>query len=314
MKFHPTLAPEIRSHLMSIGTPRTACGGPWTPAPHPKQAAYLCLHGREGLFGGAAGGGKSAALLMASLQYVCVPGYSALLLRQSYPQLEGEDGLIERSKSWLAERLGAGDVHYSERRHRFRFPSGASLTLGFLDKDADRLRYQGLAFQFVGFDELTHWRDAKGYLYVGFSRVRRPAPSCAHCATPMVRTSPTSPWRHSQPTECTTPEANPLTVPPACPGCGYTVADVPLRTRAGTNPGGPGHTWVHSRFITRSSTRNRFFVPSTIEDNPTLDPVTYIASLAELPIVERMQLLRGDWNVREDGRVFARRWFLGDAA
>ena len=55
--------------------------------PTVKQQAFLLLDCHEALFGGAAGGGKSSALLMAALQYVDVPGYAALILRRTYADL-----------------------------------------------------------------------------------------------------------------------------------------------------------------------------------------------------------------------------------
>src|SRR5450755_2726536 len=62
---------------------------PWVvQKPHPKQVMFL-LHDDwfEGLYGGAAGGAKSSALLMAAAADVDVPGYSALLLRESFADL-----------------------------------------------------------------------------------------------------------------------------------------------------------------------------------------------------------------------------------
>src|SRR5262245_26644183 len=48
-----------------------------------RQAEFLMFLGRDALYGGAAGGGKSVALLIAALQYVTEPGYSALILRRT---------------------------------------------------------------------------------------------------------------------------------------------------------------------------------------------------------------------------------------
>ena len=142
---------------------------PWLPTkPHPKQAAFLlasnCL---EALFGGAAGGGKSEALLMAAAQYVEVPGYSALLLRKSFRDLMQPDALIPRSKAWW---MGT-DATWSALDKRWTFPSGATLTFGYLEHADDVYQYQGAAFQFVGFDELTQF-DELPYRYL-FSRLRK---------------------------------------------------------------------------------------------------------------------------------------------
>lgn len=142
----------------------------WIPhRPHPRQqTALLCDGAKELLFGGAAGGGKSDLLLMAALQYVHVPGYAALLLRRTFRDLNQPDALIPRSKEWLLTK-----ADWSQQDKRWTFPSGATITFGYLEHADDVYQYQGAAFQFVGFDELTQFHEFQ-YLYL-FSRLRRPA-------------------------------------------------------------------------------------------------------------------------------------------
>lgn len=135
--------------------------------PTPKQAAFLLLRHQEAFYGGAAGGGKSDALLMAALQYVDVPGYSALLLRRTFTDLMLPDAIMDRASQWLS----GTDAKFSAVARQWRFPSGATLTFGYLDTENDKYRYQSAQFQFIGFDELTQFRESQ-YTYL-FSRLRR---------------------------------------------------------------------------------------------------------------------------------------------
>lgn len=122
---------------------------------------------REVLYGGAAGGGKSVALLAAALQYVDVPGYHALLLRRTFAALSKPGALIDLAHDWLQ----GTDAQWNEQRKQWTFPSGATLTFGYLDSEGDKYQYQGAAFQFVGFDELTQFTRTQ-YQYL-FSRCRK---------------------------------------------------------------------------------------------------------------------------------------------
>ena len=128
----------------------------------------MATEATEALYGGAAGGGKTDALLMASLQFVEYPGYAAILFRRTYADLSLPGALMDRSKSWLA-----GRARWNGTEHRWTFPSGATLSFGYLQTDADKFRYGSAEFQFIGFDELTQF-DEFPYRFL-FSRLRRPS-------------------------------------------------------------------------------------------------------------------------------------------
>lgn len=138
---------------------------PNLPTCSAKQAAFLLLPNREGFFGGAAGPGKSDALLAGALQYVDVPGYSALILRRTYGDLALPNAIMARAREWLY-----GKAHWADKTYTFTFPSGAKLTFGYCDTEADVMRYQGAEAQYIAFDELTQFSEAQ-YTYL-FSRLR----------------------------------------------------------------------------------------------------------------------------------------------
>lgn len=136
-------------------------------APTERQKIFLEQTALEALFGGAAGGGKSDALLLAALQYIDVPSYSALLLRRTYAELNLPGAIMARAKALLVPQ----GIPWSEDAKRFTFPSGATLSFGFLDVEKDKYRYQSAEFQFIGVDELTQFPEPN-YRYLA-SRLRR---------------------------------------------------------------------------------------------------------------------------------------------
>lgn len=242
--------------------------------PQPKQAAFMARPEYECLYGGAAGGGKSDALLAEALRQVHIPHYRAIIFRKTYPQLSE---LIDRSRAIYSPAFPR--ARYNQTEHCWTFPSGAKIYFGSMQYTKDRINYQGKRYDFIAFDELTHFTwDEYSYM---FSRNRPSGPG-----TRVYMRASTNPGGigHGWVKDRFITIAPPLT--PVVDA--YEVPD----------PSG--------KLIQLS--RRRIFVPSTVFDNQKLldnDP-SYLANLAMLPEAERNALLYGSWD-SFDGQVF-REW------
>ena len=146
----------------------SAKGRPLMGRPSPKQIEFLAYMGLEALYGGSAGGGKTDCLLMCALQYVEIPGYSAIIFRRTLKMLEKADGLIPRSLEWGLKQKGA-IYNYSNRI--WTFPSGATIEFGYIDHRKDLENYQGGAWHLVCIDEAGQMEP--DYIRYMFSRLRK---------------------------------------------------------------------------------------------------------------------------------------------
>ncbi|RTL06424.1 hypothetical protein EKK58_05585 [Candidatus Dependentiae bacterium] len=280
-----TRAIRAKAELERRYRERLKPGTAWSPNPGP-QDQFIHSDAFECLYGGAAGGGKSWALVHDVLRDVDKPQFAGLLLRNSYPELEKT--LIRESLK-IYPKLGA---HYNEAKKLWTFPSKAQVYFGYLERDADVEQYQGAEFQYVGFDELTHYTRYQ-YTYL-ISRLRSPAGIRARMRATTNPGSRGHAWVKARwaPWVDRSNEYKGILAEPG----------QILRFR--NTPKGEEYTDLAK--LTRQ------FIPARLEDNPKLldnDP-EYAERLEMLDPVAREQLRYGRWDVLPSaGAYFQRTWF-----
>lgn len=130
----------------------------WRPNSKP-QATFLGLPDDifEGCYGGAAGGGKTEALLYLPItkRFHQHPSYKGITFRRTYKQLE--ESLIPRARE-IYEKFGA---RYNDTKHMFTFPSGARHYLSYLETDEDARQFDTSEFNLVEHEELTHFAGSQ---------------------------------------------------------------------------------------------------------------------------------------------------------
>jgi len=219
------------------------------------QTEFLAADEKDVLYGGAAGGGKSYAMLVDPLRYAHRKAHRALILRRSMPELRE---LIDKSRELYPQAFPG--CKFREVEKVWNFPSGAKIEFGFLERDADVYRYQGQAYSWIGFDEITHLPTEFGWNYLA-SRLRT--------TDSEIKTY----------LRCT---ANPGGIGAQWVKKRYVDANDYNESFVGTDG------------LTRK------FIPARLSDNPYLaEDGVYEQMLNSLPPVQRRQLLEGNWDINE---------------
>ena len=239
------------------------------------QTDFLSASEQEVLYGGAAGGGKSFAMLADPVRYFNNPLSNKLLVRRSTEELRE---LISVSKQ-LYPRAIPG-IKFLERDKTWIAPSGASLWLSYLDRDDDVSRYQGQAFNWIGFDELTQWPSPFAWNYMR-SRLR----TTRNSGLNLYQRATTNPGGagHSW--------VKKTFVDPAVNNTAFNATDPET---------GEDIVWPKGHTKQGQPLFKRRFIPATLFDNPYLaEDGLYEANLLSLPEHQRKQLLEGNWDVNE---------------
>lgn len=244
------------------------------PNPGP-QTDFLASTEQEVLYGGSAGGGKSYAMIADPVRYLNNPNARMLLVRRSTEELRE---LISVSKQLYPKAIPG--IKFMERDKTWVAPSGATLWMSYLDRDDDVMRYQGQAFNWIGFDELTQWPTPYPWNYMR-SRLR----STKASGLPLYMRATSNPGG------------------PGHQWVKKTFIDPERHNKAfwaTDTDSGEVITWPKGHSREGEPLFKRRFIPATLFDNPYLaEDGMYEANLLSLPEHQRRQLLEGDWDINE---------------
>lgn len=275
----------------ALGAIKIAIG----PQPGP-QTEFLSTTADIAFYGGAAGGGKSYALLLEPLRHFHNPKFGGVIFRRNSVQVRNEGGLWDESFA-LYKQLGG---HPREAFLEWIFPSGSRLKFAHLENEKTVYDWQGSQIPYIGFDELVHFTESQFWYLLSRNRSTSGVlgyirATCNPDADSWVR----------------------KLVDWYIDSEGY-----PIPSRSGVIRWfvrrddaiiwGDSAAELKSRFGQDELPKSFTFIPSKLTDNAILmeKDVGYLANLKALSRVERLRLLGGNWNVRASaGMIFQRDWF-----
>lgn len=256
----------------------------WTLTGKQVVADNLANEVKELLYGGAAGGGKSEWILHRAWRLSrAIPGHRTLILRTSFQELRRT--LIARSIMLYGQHTPVAEMpRYRVADKEWHFPNGSIIEFGYCETVEDAAQYQGAEYDMICFDEQTQF-TAEQY---DFIRTR-------------ARTTVSKKRKGARP-----------------------------HIIGATNPGDKGHEYCKGTFVDSTDygelgavkiikddedrwhrateeqlenvdprrMRHVAFVPSTVADNPHVDP-EYVANLMTMPEKLQRRMLYGDWDLPE---------------
>lgn len=263
------------------------------PQPGP-QEGFLASSADIAIMGGAAGGGKTYAVLLWLARCSTISGFAAVVFRRVAPDLTGGGSIWEESQELF--RAMGGQPRQSPNLD-WRFPSGSLVEFRHLQHKSDVYSHQGKQYACVVFEEVTQFEEDQFWYLI--SRMRTKSKVRAHMRA--------------------TCNPDPDSFVRALIDWWIGPDGFPIRERSGVlrwfvrAPTGE-LAWYDTKEAASadfpaSKPLSLTFIPAGLDDNPKGDP-TYRERLEALPLVERARLLGGNWNIRKTaGNILRREWF-----
>lgn len=259
-----------------------------TPQPGP-QTAFMCSSADIVIYGGAAGGGKTFALLLEGLRHKDIAGFSGVVFRKNYTQITASGGLWDAANKIYGQVQGAKPKK-TPKLHWFFSPSGARIHFAHLERDEDLQGWQGSEICYLAFDELTHFSRHQ-FLYM-LSRNRS---TCG--IRPYVRAT-CNPDSDSWVADFISWWINQDTGYPIYERSGVVRYMCVLNDTIywGSNP----RELAKEHGVNVEECKSVTFIASKLTDNKVLmakDP-SYMANLKALAEIDKERLLYGNWKIR----------------
>lgn len=262
-----------------------------------KQSDFLGSAADIAIYGGAAGSGKSFALLLCPLRHINNPKFNAVIFRRNTTHIRTPGGLWSESMP-IYSAFGAVP---KETTLDWTFKSGMKIKFWHLEHENSVYNWQGAQVPFIGFDELVHFSASQFFYMLSRNRSMSGIPgyvrgTCNPDADSWVRDFLA--WWIDDETGLAIPERS-------------GVLRWFLRR-------GDDLIWANTKqelidtYGRDEMPKSVTFISAALSDNKILmdnDPA-YLANLRALSRVDRLRLLSGDWNVRASaGMIFKREWF-----
>lgn len=265
------------------------------------QEKFLATNADIAIYGGAAGGGKTYALLMEPLRHIFTQGYRAVIFRKNYNQITASGGLWDESLKMYSGISGAASLRTP--KFRWDFYNKGAVFFDYLYRNDDVLKWQGSQIAFIGFDELTHFSERQFFYMLSRNRS-----TCG--VKPYVRAT-CNPDADSWVAEFISWWLD--------PDSGYPIPEHSGKIRYMARVEDE-IVWADSskglteQGIEKEKIKSVTFIASTLNDNKILlekDP-SYRANLENLPLVERERLLHGNWKIKPAAGMFFKRVQIGE--
>lgn len=260
------------------------------------QEQFLSTSADIVFYGGAAGGGKTYALLMELTRHINHKGFGAVVFRRTSVQVRNEGGLWDTSELIYPGLGGIPKESFLE----WQFPAGTTIKFAHMEHEKNKLDWQGSQIPLICFDELTHFSESQFFYMLSRNRS-----TCG--VRPYIRAT-TNPDADSWVTEF---------IDWWIGEDGYIIEERSGVTRwfirkDGQVIWGDTKEELVEQYGEGTLPKSFTFIAAKLEDNQILmqmDP-SYKANLEALPLVERERLLGGNWKIRPAaGLYFKREWF-----